>query len=88
MATQGDFALIKYAVRGSTCYHERLVTGVSRAPHWVAQLTTDGDHHMECLDPGLNPDLDDVRILRHRGEIPPVILAWQIYPFTRPLTVA
>ncbi len=51
MAMQDDFALIMYAVRGPTCYHERMVTGISRRPHWFAQLTTDGDHYMECLDP-------------------------------------
>jgi hypothetical protein len=88
MAQIGDYVLLRYALRGRPVYHERFVSALGYLPGLVAQYTTDGDHYVEMIDPRHNPDLDDVRVLRHRGEVPPGVPAAQIYPFTVAMTAA
>jgi hypothetical protein len=75
MARPGDYVLVRYDVRGPAVYHERLIAAASGNRGWFAQQTPDGDHYLELLDVADNPDLVDVRFLRHRGEVPPGVAA-------------
>ncbi len=79
MARASEYVLVRYDVGGPVVYHERLVVAVSGNRGWVAQQTPDGDHYMELFDTVENPDLLDVRVLRHRREVPPGVAAGSAY---------
>ncbi len=80
--------LVKYNLPGRPVYHERIVTGIAEDADWYSQATNDGDHYMECYNVMRNPDIDDVRLLRHRGEVPPGVRPDQIYHFATVLSAA
>lgn len=74
---------MKYAVAGRAIYHERLVLSETRFENWFIILTPDFDSFAEECSMA-NEDLDDLVVLRRRGEEPPLLTDATFYQFDGP----
>lgn len=82
---EGSFVAVKYAVSGPPIDHERMILSGTSHPNWYIILTPDFDSFgEECAM--MNEDLDDLVVLRGRGEQPPVMAEATFYQFQAPPT--